>query len=236
MMDLPQAAAVDRSDRPRRDVGEPAVPAAHPRIPGGLAVVDVGVKVVLLCFMALVAVSPEWGNLEGKAPMARAITYPMLALATPVVHRLFCRDRPFPWLADLSISLVGFSDILGNRLDLYDTLSWFDDWMHFMNTGLLAGALVAITTSARHSALDVVVRALGIGLTLAVAWEVWEYRAFVVRSPELPTAYADTVVDLALGWAGSLLAGVVVAADRLRPATRTGLPAGGRAPASGRRG
>lgn len=208
-------------------------PRAHRFVPGAVATLDVAVKLVLLAFVALVAMSPEWGNLEGKAPMARAITYPMLALATPVVHRLFCRDRPFPWLADLSISLVGFSDILGNRLDLYDTVSWFDDWMHFMNTGLLAGALVAITTSTRHSALDVVVRALGIGLTLAVAWEVWEYRAFVVRSPELPTAYADTVVDLALGWAGSLMAGVVVAVALLRPATRTGVPAGGRVPASG---
>lgn len=211
----PSAALRRVVDRTGMDAAVAARP-AHPALTRTLAVLDIAVKVVLLAFIALVAVSPEWGNLEGKAPMTRAITYPMLALVTPVVIWIFLRDRPFPWLADLMISLVGFSDILGNRLDLYDTISWFDDWMHFMNTGLLAGALAALTTGPRHSAVDVVVRALGIGLTLALAWEVWEYRSFVVRSPELPTAYADTVVDLSLGWAGSLLGGVLVAGVRSR--------------------
>lgn len=202
--------AVDRSDADAPAAARPV----HPALTRTFAVLDIAVKAVLLAFIALVAVSPEWGNLEGKAPTTRAITYPMLALVTPVLIRFFVRDRPFPWLADLMISLVGFSDILGNRLDLYDTISWFDDWMHFMNTGLLAGALAALTTGPRHSVVDVVIRALGIGLTLAVAWEVWEYRSFVVRSPELPTAYADTVVDLTLGWAGSLVGGLLVAGAR----------------------
>lgn len=222
----PPVAAPATVDRPG------TVRPPHRPAPDAVAALDIAVKVVLLALVALVAVSPEWGNLEGKAPMARALTYPMLALVTPVVIRLIRRDRPFPWLADLMVSLVGFSDILGNRLDLYDTISWFDDGMHFVNTGLLAGALVALTTSDRHSALDVVVRALGIGLTLALAWEVWEYRAFVVRSPELPTAYADTVVDLSLGWAGSLVAGGIVAGARLRAATRRAGTAGVSAPAS----
>lgn len=177
-----------------------------------IAVLDIGVKVLLLLSLALLAIDPAWGNLEGKAPLARALTYPLPALLVPVVICLARPGAPFPWGADLLISLVCFSDILGNRLDLYDTVEWFDDWMHFMDTGLLAGAIVWLTAAARHSAGDIVLRAVGIGLTLALAWEVFEYFSFVKRSSELPTAYADTVVDLSLGWCGSLLAGLVVAA------------------------
>lgn len=172
---------------------------------------DIGVKAVLLGFLVLVAVDPAWGNLEGKAPVARAILYPMPALLVPVVVLWRRPDAPFPWGPDLLISLSCFSDILGNRLDLYDTVSWFDDWMHFMNTGLLAGAVVALTTTAQRHPFDILLRAVAVGATLALAWEVFEYFSFVRRSRELPTAYADTVVDLSLGWLGSLSAGVVVA-------------------------
>ena len=35
-----------------------------------------------------------------------------------------------PWLPDLLITITCFTDILGNRMDLYDTVVWFDDWMH----------------------------------------------------------------------------------------------------------
>lgn len=96
------------------------------------------------------------------------------------------------------------------------TVEWFDDWMHLMNTGPLAGAIFALTTASRHTPADVVLRAVGIGATLALGWEVFEYVSFVTRSPELPTAYADTVVDLCLGWLGSAVAGVVVATRALR--------------------
>lgn len=182
------------------------------RIRGFLAVTDLAVKGVLLFFLALVVVDPTWGNLEGKAPLARAVTYPMLAVVAPVVLRLCRPTTPFPWGADLLISVSCFSDILGNRLDLYDTIEWFDDWMHFMDTALLSGAVVAVcTTAANARPFDVLQRALGLGMTMALAWEIFEYVSFVTRSSELPTAYADTVVDLALGWLGSLVAGAVVA-------------------------
>ena len=51
----------------------------------------------------------------------------------------------FPWLPDLLITITCFTDVLGNRMDLYDTVVWFDDWMHVMNTGLLAAAVVWLT-------------------------------------------------------------------------------------------
>ncbi len=40
----------------------------------------------------------------------------------------------------------------------------------------------------------------------AVLWEFGEYFTFIRNSPELRTAYTDTLGDLALGLAGSVLA------------------------------
>jgi hypothetical protein len=42
-------------------------------------------------------------------------------------------------------------------------------------------------------------------------WEFAEYFTFVRNSPELATAYTDTLGDLALGLTGSIIAAVLVA-------------------------
>jgi hypothetical protein len=52
--------------------------------------------------------------------------------------------------------------------------------------------------------------ALGFGATAAVVWELGEYVAFVRHSPELQTAYTDTLGDLALGSLGALVAGLII--------------------------
>jgi hypothetical protein len=53
-------------------------------------------------------------------------------------------------------------------------------------------------------------RALAFGCASALLWELGEYAAFIRHSPELQTAYTDTLGDLALGTLGSLVAGVVL--------------------------
>jgi hypothetical protein len=172
---------------------------------------DVAAKAALLVFLALVLVDPYWGNLEGKAPVARAVTYPLLAFSVPVLWWRFGRDRvPYPWGADLLVTLSCFSDILGNRLDLYDSVVWFDDWMHFMNAALLSAAVVLLTLDRRATLTEVLERALAFGLTASLLWEVFEYVSFLNRSIERPMAYSDTLLDLTLGWFGALLAGLVV--------------------------
>ena len=40
-------------------------------------------------------------------------------------------------------------------------------------------------------------------------WELAEYAAFIRNSPELATAYEDTLGDLALGLSGSVLASAI---------------------------
>jgi len=193
----------------------------HDAPPTALVVLDVGAKSALLFVLAMVAVDPAWGNLEGKAPVARAIIYPLGAFVLPAAWLVFRWTPRFPWTPDVLITLICFTDVLGNRLDLYDTVEWFDDWIHFADTGLLAAGIVLLTTTRATGIAEVLVHAVAIGITAALAWELFEYYSFVTRSDELPTAYADTLVDLMMGWLGAVTAAIVVHAVRRRlPAHR----------------
>lgn len=185
--------------------------------PSLVPLLDVALKLLLVAFLVRLALDPAWGNLEGKAPVARAIIYPCLGLVVPALYLARRRGQPFPWGADLLVTLAGFSDILGNRLDLYDRIDWFDDAIHLVNTGCIAAAAVLITTPRNAPVGLLVDRALAVGVTVALGWELWEYVAFVTRSRESVSAYADTLTDLALGWVGALVAAGLVAmlrADR----------------------
>ena len=123
------------------------------------------------------------------------------------------------------MTLTCFSDILGNRLDLYDSIGWFDDAIHFVAPGLVSAAAILLTMTSPSLFRLMVERAIAVGMTASLGWELFEYVSFLTRSSELPTAYADTLGDLTLGWAGSLVAAVVVAtawrAEARRRAGRT---------------
>ncbi|TXL57489.1 hypothetical protein [Aeromicrobium terrae] len=182
-----------------------------------VAAIDLLAKLILVLFLVRVSVDRAWGHMEGKAPLTRAIVYPCLGAVVPLLHLVRNRAEPYPWAADLLVTLAGFSDILGNRLDLYDRIRWFDDWMHVMNTGFVAAAVLLLTTTSATLG-RLLERSVAVGMTTSLVWEVWEYFAFVTRSPEHPDAYADTVGDLALGWIGALTAAIVVAEIRRRHA------------------
>lgn len=112
--------------------------------------------------------------------------------------------------ADLLLTLPWLADLLGNRLNLFDTVDWWDDAMHFVLWVLLTiGALIAWAPRGLTRGLTAFV-ALGFGTTAAVIWEVGEYVAFVRHSAELQTAYTDTLGDLVLGTLGAVLAGLIV--------------------------
>lgn len=171
---------------------------------------DVGAKFVLVLVLVMVILDPAWGNLEGKAPNARALTYPLLAFAVPAWRILWPTDAPYPWLPDLLLTSAAFSDILGNRLDLYDRLFWFDDVAHLGLTLCVTAAMALLTLERTVSASVVLERSVALGMTAALIWEVFEYVTFVTQSAELPTAYADTIGDLGLGWIGTILAAGLV--------------------------
>lgn len=123
--------------------------------------------------------------------------------------------RTFPWGADLLVTLPWLSDLLGNRLDFFDTVIWWDDASHFAHWLLLtAGVLLAWAPGRRTGAGVVVMVALGFGTTAAVLWELGEYAAFLRTLTTYQLVYPDTLGDLTLGTSGSLLAGLLVAGWR----------------------
>jgi len=54
--------------------------------------------------------------------------------------------------------------------------------------------------------------AVGFGAGTAIGWKVAEYHTFIRNSPELATAYTDTLSDLLLSATGSAIAAGLVAA------------------------
>jgi hypothetical protein len=178
------------------------------------------VKVLLFGLLLAALFWPDLSGIKGKASTARLVVYPIGGMVLPLWWWAYGRTRSrlhrsFPWTADLLMTLPWLVDLAGNRLNLFDTVDWWDDAMHFVLWGLLtAGVLLAFAPRDLSRAVTTFV-ALGFGATAAVVWEVGEYVAFVRSSPELQTAYTDTLGDLALGSLGALVAGLVVA-NRLR--------------------
>lgn len=196
--------------------GRSAVPPAVERGPRPIARATVVVKVLLLGSVVMVALDPEWGHLTGKAPTARAVLYPMSALILPALWMLAAwrrRHRDYPWTADLLITIPGFGDLVGNRLNLYDRYSSFDDWIHFVNPALVSAGIVLLTMRPEARPVEIVERGVVVGVSAALAWELFEYVSFMTRSPELPDAYADTIGDLTLGWLGAAAGALWVAAS-----------------------
>jgi len=183
---------------------------AQPRLTRAAAVVDIAAKVGLVVLLVIAVAYPDLGNVRGKAAGVRAIAYPLGAMVVPIVWWLLWRRRPFPWLGDALVTLPWFTDTLGNRLNLFDSIDWFDDWMHFLNWALLTAGVLVLTMRSTNGLRPTVERALAFGVTAALGWELAEYVAFIRTSPELDTAYTDTLGDLTLGSGGSVVAALVV--------------------------
>ena len=183
-----------------------------PTLPRVAMVIDIAAKVGLIVLLVVAVAYPDLGNIRGKAAGLRAVAYPLGAAVVPVIWWFRWRGRPFPWVGDALVTLPWFTDTLGNRLNLFDTVTWFDDGMHFMNWGLLTAGVLVLTLPATTRPKAVVERALAFGVTSAMGWELAEYVAFIRTSPERDTAYTDTLGDMSMGSLGSLLAAVVVIA------------------------
>jgi hypothetical protein len=119
---------------------------------------------------------------------------------------------PLPWAAFALIMAPFLIDVTGNTLDLYDSLSWWDDANHFVNWFLLCAGIGLLLMRAPIRppwALGLLV--VGIGALLAVIWELGEWYTFIRHGTELDTAYEDTLFDEVLGSLGGAIAGFVIA-------------------------
>ena len=139
----------------------------------------------------------------------------------PAIWAARGRRPPFPFAADILFVLPFLVDTAGNALDLYDTIDWWDDANHFWNWGLLTGAAAAGLLRTRVRALELCSLVVGFGAVTAILWELGEYVAFIRDSPELATAYTDTLGDMLLGLGGATVTAVVAAAYRSASSSRS---------------
>ena len=168
---------------------------------------DLLLKVALVCLLAFGSFS-GLQQFEGKGFFWRLITYPVAILILPIVWMLWRKHSAYPYVADILITLPFLIDTAGNSLDLYDTIEWWDDANHLVNWALLSGGVGALLQRSRQGFWVTMALVIGFGAATAILWEIAEYFAFIRNSPELDTAYVDTLGDMSLGLPGSVLAGL----------------------------
>lgn len=176
---------------------------------------DITVKVALRALLVFSVTHSDWARFSDKAMVARAVLYPVLVAIVPLLWWLRRRRDAsvgYPAAAAALFTLPFLIDIAGNALDLYDRVNHFDDACHFANWALMCTALgLLLMKLPGMAAWNIAALCVGFGASVAILWEVGEYQTFILDTPEARTAYRDTIGDLALGWSGSVVAGLGVA-------------------------
>jgi hypothetical protein len=175
----------------------------------------VAVKVALVGLLVFAVLRPDLPQFEGKAMEGRALTYPLAAVVVPLGWWLVRRRRDsaveYPYALDVLLVLPFLIDTAGNAANLYDTLEWWDDFNHFLNWGILVAAFGQLLVRLPVGRLSAAGLMIGFGGVTAIGWEIAEYYTFIRDSPELDTAYTDTLGDMALGLTGSIIAAALTA-------------------------
>ena len=174
-------------------------------------ILDLALKAALVGLLLFAVLNPDLAQFQGKAIKGRALAYPLAALIFPAGWWLIARKRPYPFAPDILIVLPFFIDTAGNSLNLYDTIDWWDDLNHFVNWALLSAGFGLALRSLKLPSWNIAALCAGFGAATAILWELLEYVTFIRNSPEVTTAYSDTLGDLALGLSGSIIAGMLVA-------------------------
>ena len=183
------------------------------RVPRVALAADVALKLALVGLLVFAALRQDLPRFHDKSMTGRAIGYPLAALVVPAAWWLLSRRRPrrFPVAVDILIVAPFVIDMAGNAANLYDTVSWWDDVNHLVNWAILVSGFGILLLGSTLGPWPLFGLAVGFGATTAILWELLEYVTFIRHSPELKTAYIDTLGDLALGLAGSAIAAAAVA-------------------------
>jgi hypothetical protein len=184
---------------------------------------DIAVKVALVGLLIFAVVRSDLPQFQGDAMTARAIVYPLSVAIVPVAWLMLRRRRPFayPFDVDILIVLPFLVETAGNSANLYDSIDWWDDAIHFFNWLILVLAVGLLLARTSLSPLVVAGLAVGFGAVTAILWELLEYVTSIHDSTELQAAYHDSLGDLTLGLSGSIVAAGLAAlaatrADRAR--------------------
>jgi hypothetical protein len=183
-------------------------PSRSTRSASSALALDVGVKLALVGLLVFAVARQDLPQFHGKSMTGRAVGYPIAALVVPVVWWIARRRRrmAYPYAVDILVVLPFLIDMAGNAANLYDTISWWDDVNHLVNWAILVSGFGVLLLRTRLNAWPIFGLAVGFGAVTAILWELLEYVTFIRNSPELKTAYHDTLGDLTLGLSGSTIA------------------------------
>jgi hypothetical protein len=161
-------------------------------------------------------VFPDIPGVAGKGWPERCVGYPLSALVVPVIWmstgRRNRRDpRAYPHLGDALLVTPFVLDLLGNLVNLFDTVSWFDDALHFTNWIFLVSALVLLVAPTGLQPWTLILLGSGMGALAIVAWEALEWVIQDMGTTGLQLTYDDTVGDLVLSTTGGILGAAVAA-------------------------
>lgn len=174
-----------------------------------LPALNLAAKFFLVALLAYGMANLELERFAGKAMPARALLYPVSIVVIPIVWALRGRRPPYPHLADLLLPMPFIIDVLGNALDLYNTVIWFDDAAHAATFMLLVLAVGSLILRLGLEPWVAAALSIGFGAVSHILWEIIEFVAMWYGSPGLQLTYGDTIGDLALSLCGTVIAGLI---------------------------
>lgn len=140
-----------------------------------------------------------------------------VVLAGLLIPRLAHLAGPFDAAFCATILLATWSGVAG----LYEAISWWDLVVHFVTAGSSAAVLYLLlaqldvtpgtSTGKALPSKSIVVLTVALGVTLAVVWEFLEWFGNAFISDGIHVGYVDTLSDVAVGGAGALLTGLLLA-------------------------
>ena len=176
--------------------------------------VAVAFKVVVVGCIIYALTHQDLPQFQNKGLAARSIGYPLICLIVPAIWaalRVRRGSYPFPAVIDALVTLPFMLDLLGNVANLYDSVGWFDDVLHFINWIPLVTAFGLAISKLNLGRMNVFALCVGFGSVTHTSWEISEYFGFINQNPsELVGIYKDTIGDLALSLTGSTVAAFLV--------------------------
>lgn len=174
--------------------------------------VNIAAKLLLLGLLTHLLLYPDLPQYQNKGMAWRLAGYPLVCFSIYMIYhlrrRLSKRSLTYPHLIDMLLTLTITIDMLGNTLNFYNNIVWWDDLMHLGLTvpWVLVIGIVFRMYYPRLSPLNTAALTFGFGAVSHIIWEIAEYLTFVPNNPqEGPLAYRDTMGDLTLSLIGSAI-------------------------------
>ena len=79
-------------------------------------------------------------------------------------------ESDYPFTADIFFALPFLIDAIGNTVDFYDAIRWWDDVNHLVNWALLSGAVGALAWRSNVRPWQTLAFVVGFGAVTAILW------------------------------------------------------------------